>query len=209
MSDPTGTDTATPATPVAAAPPTPAAPVAPEPTAAPVSPAAPPNGAAPGSPASASPTATDPAGSPAAGEPKTLEDYQAMVRKLRDENASWRTKMRDAEPILRAHAEAEEAAKTDLQRATDQLTAAQQTIADLTREAVAAKYGVPEEDYDFLGSGTREEMEAKAARYQARFAASSIPTPPPTDRPVEGLRPGASPTPPAQPDTSYPAAWKP
>ncbi|MBF6422021.1 hypothetical protein IU436_25360 [Nocardia farcinica] len=205
MSDPTGTETATPAT---AAPATPAAPAAPEPPAAPAAPEAP-NAAAPGAPAGNSPAASDPGGAPATGEPKTLEDYQAIVRKLRDENASWRTKMRDAEPILRAHAEAEEAAKTDLQRATEQLTAAEQTIADLTREAVAAKYGVPEEDYDFLGSGTREEMEAKAARYQARFAASSIPTPPPSDRPVEGLRPGASPTPPAQPDTSYPAAWKP
>ena len=45
---------------------------------------------------------------------------------------------------------------------------------------------------------------------RAQAAASvAAPTPPPTDRPVEGLRPGASPEPPAAPDDTYPAAWAP
>ncbi|NEW33834.1 hypothetical protein GV791_14850 [Nocardia cyriacigeorgica] len=142
--------------------------------------------------------------------PKTPEEYEAMIRDLRKENASWRTKLREAEPIIRAHNEAEEAAKTEVQRATERAAAAEQAAADLIREVVAKTYGVPEEDYDFLGSGTREEMEAKGARYAARFAATSTPTPPPpSDRPVESLRPGASPTPPPPADHSYPAAWKP
>ncbi|MEV0031427.1 hypothetical protein [Nocardia sp. NPDC050793] len=156
------------------------------------------------------PAPADPPAEPA--KPKTdwtPEEATAEIAKLRSENADWRRKYRDAEPIMKAHNEAQEAAKTEVQRATDQLTAAQQTIANLTRETVAAKYGVPEEDYDFLGSGTREEMEAKGARYQARFAPAPAPTPPPSDRPVEGLRPGASPTPPAQPDNSYPESWRP
>lgn len=72
----------------------------------------------------------------------------------------------------------------------------------------AAKHGVLEEDYDLLGSGTPEELDARAARIVARYP-SSAPPPPPSDRPVEALRPGASPTPPPPADTSYPAAWKP
>lgn len=140
---------------------------------------------------------------------KSPEDYEAMIRELRKENAGWRTKMREAEPILKAHTAAEEAAKTEVQKATERATAAETDRAHLIREVVAIKYGVPEEDYDFLGSGTREEMEARAARYAARFASAAPPPPPPSDRPVEGLRPGASPTPPPPADHSYPAAWKP
>lgn len=195
-------DTATAATPAAAAH---AAPPAPDPASATVL----------GSPAGTATADSTPAAPAAAGheDPKTLEDYQAIVRKLRDENASWRTKLRDAEPILKAHAEAEEAAKTELQRATERAAAAEKAAAE--REAqlnvlrAAAKHGIPEEDHDLLGSGTPEELDARAARLAARYASSTALTPPPSDRPVEGLRPGASPTPPAQPDISYPAAWKP
>ena len=145
--------------------------------------------------------------------PKSLEDYEAMVRKLRDENASWRTKLRDAEPILQAHAEAEEAAKTEVQRANERAAEAERIAAERESQLnvlrAAAKHGIPEEDYDLLGSGTPEELDARAARLAARYPSSTAPTPPPSDRPVEGLRPGASPTPPAQPDDSYPESWRP
>ncbi|MGY2036611.1 hypothetical protein ACW9HF_15120 [Nocardia gipuzkoensis] len=157
--------------------------------------------------------ATDPAAPanpspPEPAAPKTPDEYEAMIKELRKENAGWRTKLRDAEPIIKAHNAAEEAAKTEVQRATERATAAEKQIAELTVKLVAARHGIPEEDYDLLGSGTPEELENRAARLAARRPASA-PPPPPSDRPVEGLRPGASPTPPAQPDTSYPAAWKP
>lgn len=143
----------------------------------------------------------------------TGEEAAAEIEKVRAEAAEWRRKFREAEPIVQAHNEAEEAAKTELQRATDRAAEAERVAA--TREAelnvlrAAAKHGIPEEDYDLLGSGTPEELDARAARLAARYPSSTAPTPPPSDRPVEGLRPGASPTPPAQPDYSYPESWRP
>ena len=134
------------------------------------------------------PTQVDPnpAGAPAAPpeqapvqqEPPAVEqesdaqkwspEAQREIEKLRKENASWRTKYRDAEPIVKAHAEAEERNKTELQRATERaqqyerdLAASQQQIQLL---GFAAKYGIPEDDYDLLGSGTPEEMESRAVR---------------------------------------------
>ena len=185
---------------------------APTPPTAPVEPPAEPVPPAPVAPVAPAPQPVTP---PAPTEPPPLktdwtpEEATAYIAELRQENSDWRRKYQAAEPIVKAHEEAEEAAKSEVQRANDQLTTAQQAIADLTREAVAKTYGVPPEDYDFLGSGTREEMEAKGERYKARFAAAATPTPPPTDRPLEGLRPGASPTPPAPPDHSYPESWRP
>ncbi|MGV9818415.1 hypothetical protein [Nocardia xishanensis] len=139
----------------------------------------------------------------------TPEEATAEIERLRAENKTWRHKYREAEPIVQAHNDAQEAAKTEVQRATERAAAVEQENANLVTELIAAKYGVPEEDYDFLGSGTREEKEAKGARYAACFASAPTPTPPPSDRPVEGLRPGASPTPPAQPDDAYPESWRP
>lgn len=170
-------------------------------------------------PAPPVPTPADmPAAAPAAPatEPRqvktdwTPEEATKVIGELREENKSWRKKYGEAEPIIKAHEAAEEAAKTDLERATERAAAIEKANNELVREVVAKTYGVPDEDLDFLGSGTREEMEAKGARYQARFATTTAATPPPpSDRPVESLRPGASPTPPAAPDTSYPESWRP
>ncbi|MGW4325444.1 MULTISPECIES: hypothetical protein [Nocardia] len=137
-----------------------------------------------------------------------------MIKDLRKENASWRTKYREAEPIVQAHTEAQEAAKTEVQRATERAAAAEaaaaQREAELNVLRAASKHGIPEEDHDLLGSGTPEELDARAARLAARYPSSATPTPPPpSDRPVEGLRPGASPTPPPPADTAYPESWRP
>lgn len=178
----------------------------PEPTSAPPAPTTPLIPAAPVAQPVAEPVA-EPVVEPAA---LSEQDKDAIIEKLRKENANWRTRLRDADPIIKAHEAAEEAAKTEVQRATERAAAVEKANSELVREVVATKYGVPEEDLDFLGSGTREEMEAKGARYQARFATTTAATPPPpSDRPVESLRPGASPTPPAAPDTSYPESWRP
>lgn len=145
----------------------------------------------------------------------TPEQYKAELKKVRAEAAGWRTKLREAEPIVKAHAEAEERNKTELQRATEraaaleqQNVAAQQQIQLL---GLAAKYGIPEDDYDLLGSGTPEEMESRAVRiaHMREAALGQQPATPPSNRPVESLRPGASPQPPVRADNSYPEAWKP
>ena len=146
---------------------------------------------------------------PAAGE-MTEADLREALAKVRKENASWRTKYRDAEPILKAHQEAEDAAKSELEKATERAAAAEARIAELESAAllaeIAAEHGISRDNYDLLGSGTREELAARAQRIAALGAAA---TRPPTDRPVESLKPGASPESPAPADDSYPAAWRP
>jgi hypothetical protein len=158
-----------------------------------------------------------PAPEPEQDAQKWSPEAQREIEKLRKENASWRTKYRDAEPIVKAHAEAEERNKTELQRATERaqqyerdLAASQQQIQLL---GFAAKYGIPEDDYDLLGSGTPEEMESRAVRIahmrEAAIGQQQAPSAPPSQRPLESLRPGASPTPPPVADHSYPEAWRP
>lgn len=146
---------------------------------------------------------------PVSEEPKVYD--QAYVDKLRKESAGYRTKLREVEPIVAKHQEAEEATKTEIQRATERAEALAQQNTQLIVEAVAAKHGISEEDYDLLGSGTREELESRAARLAARSApaAPTDPPAPPSNRPVETLRPGASPQPPAAEDNAYPAQWRP
>ncbi|WP_280454784.1 hypothetical protein [Nocardia brasiliensis] len=143
----------------------------------------------------------------------TPEEATKVISELRAENSDWRRKYQAAEPIVKEYEAAQEAAKSEAQRERERADAAEKLAADREAEAnvlrAAAKHGIPEEDHDLLGSGTPEELDARAARLAARYPSGTAPTPPPSDRPVEGLRPGASPTPPAQPDTSYPAAWKP
>lgn len=173
-------------------------------------------------PAAPAPTPADmPTAVPAAPAPElrplktdwTPEEAAKVISELREENKNWRQKYGEAEPIIKAHEEAQEAAKTAEQRERERADAAEKLATDREQELnilrAAAKHGIPEEDYDLLGSGTPEELDARAARLAARYP-TSVPTPPPpTDRPVEGLRPGASPTPPAPPDTSYPESWRP
>ena len=144
---------------------------------------------------------------------KTAEEYEADLAKLRRENATWRTKLREVEPIAKKAQEAEEAKKDDIQRANERAQAAEQrekeTLEGYARLELAVQYSIPPDDIDLIGSGTREEMDVRAKRVAALNAAASKAAPPPTDRPVEGLRPGASPEPATPPDDSYPAAWTP
>lgn len=142
---------------------------------------------------------------------RSPEDYEAEIQKLRRESAGYRTKLREAEPIVKAHQEREEANKTELQKAQEALAAREREFADLqvgyTRLELAAIHNVPPDDIDLIGSGSREEMEARAARIGALHAANTKTPSPPSDRPVEGLRPGATPEPPKPVDNSYPANW--
>lgn len=142
---------------------------------------------------------------------RSPDDLHAEIQKLRKENASWRTKYREAEPIVKAHQELEEAQKTELQKAQEQLQQERQSRTEIetgyTRLELAVQFSIPPDDIDLIGSGTREEMEARAARLGALHASAEKKPPPPSDRPVEGLRPGATPEPPQPVDNSYPANW--
>lgn len=143
----------------------------------------------------------------------TIEKLQADLAKTRNEAAGYRVKLKELEPLAKKAQEAEEAKKDDVQKAEERAQAAEQreqaTLEGYTRLELAVQYSIPPDDIDLIGSGTREEMDARAKRVAALNAAAAKATPPPTDRPVEGLRPGASPEPAQPPDDSYPSAWIP
>jgi hypothetical protein len=149
-------------------------------------------------------------------EPKsarTAEDYEAELAKVRREAANYRTKLREVEPLAKKAQEAEEAKKGDVQRANERAQAAEDrekaTLEGYTRLELAVQYSIPPDDIDLIGSGTRDEMDVRAQRIAALNAAASKAAPPPTNRPMEGLRPGATPEPAKPPDDSYPASWTP
>ncbi len=143
--------------------------------------------------------------------PRTAEQLEAELAKVRREAAGYRTKLREAEPLVKAAQEAEEANKTEVQKAQERAANLERKYLDLQqsndRLDLAVQYSIPRDEIDLIGSGSREEMEARAARLGPLFAASEKNPAPPSNRPVEGLRPGASPEPPKPADNSYPANW--
>jgi hypothetical protein len=91
-----------------------------------------------------------------------------------------------------------EASKTEAQRLAEATEAAKREAADAKADAArykaAATYGISPEHFDLLGTGSEEEVAARAAKLAALLTPSVPPAPgaPPT-RPVEQLRPGATP----------------
>jgi len=162
------------------------------------------------------PPAPETAAETPAEQPKPTrspEDYEAEIAKVRREAAGYRVKLKEVEPIAKAAQEAAEAEKSEVQKLKERAQAAEQreqdTLQGYTRMELAVQYQIQPEDIDLIGTGSREEMDARAQRLAALTAAASKATPPPTQQPVEGLRPGASPGPAKEPDDSYPAAWTP
>jgi hypothetical protein len=114
-----------------------------------------------------------------------------------------------------------EASKSEEQRRQEQIEAANRERDDSRAEAVrlrvALKHGISEDDFDLLGSGTEEQIEARASRIAEKnkavedaVSALTPPgsTPPVPRRPGEKLRPGAVPaSPPPLADEEYPTGW--
>ena len=144
---------------------------------------------------------------------KTPEQYEEELSKVRREAHNLRTKLREAEPLAKRAQAADEAAKSTEQRAMERAQEAEkreaETLERYQRLELAVQYHIEHEDVDLIGSGSLEEMEARAQRVARLNAAASKANPPPTNQPVEGLRPGASPEPARPPDDSYPESWKP
>lgn len=175
--------------------------------------------AAPPDPAAAAPAS--PAPGPTGSEDSTLTHEQALeaLKAARQDAAKYRTRAKELEPLAQAAREAEQAQMTELQREqarnaelTEQLEASQ-------LQALVATHSIPEEYQSLVAGATPEAREAAAHLVgqlvaKANTVADPSATPgalvaPPSNRPVEGLRPGASPAIPAQPDHSYPAGWLP
>lgn len=95
-----------------------------------------------------------------------------------------------------------EASQSEAERQANAVAAAERAAEAARAEAIrykaAATYGVPQEHFDLLGSGTEQEVSARAEKIRAllavQAAATTPPAPTPPTRPVEQLRPGATPS---------------
>jgi hypothetical protein len=123
------------------------------------------------------------------------------LSKANREAAGYRTQVRELEPLAAKAKELEQAQMTEQQKLSEQLAAERETAAKATAEAiryrVAATHHIGQEDFDLLGTGTEEEITARAVRIAARnaeiAALQAAPRPPSSERPIEQLRPGATP----------------
>ena len=173
------------------------------------------NATEPNTPAQEPTQAAQPGQEPAANPPTPApveQDVNSLPQWARDaiskangEAAKYRTQVRDLEPKAQQFTQLEEASKTELQRQTEALEAANRARDEAKAEAirfrVAAEEGVGKDDLDLLGTGDEEQIRARAVRIAemrtaAAIAATAATTAPtsPGQRPQEALRPGATPS---------------
>lgn len=118
--------------------------------------------------------------------------------------------------------EIEDAQKTEQERLTEQVKAANAKASEYetqlakaqlesSRHLLAAQYGIGPDHFRYIVGDTPEEREEAAVGISQMLQAAKgqQPTAPPSNRPQEALRPGATPADPAIPDISYPTGWLP
>lgn len=142
------------------------------------------------------------------------ERAMAKIRKANDEAKGLRSRVKELEAYEAKVREIEEAKKSEDQKIQERADAAEKRAqaveAELLRERIARRHKIDEDDMDLLGSGTEEQIEARAKRIAAKNAAAAAvqATAPPSEKPVEKLRPGATG---ADKDitsqTAYPSHW--
>ena len=143
------------------------------------------------------------------------ERAQAKIKKANDEARNLRTRVKELEALEVKVREFEESQKTESQKVQERAEQAEQRAqaveAELLRERIARRHKIDEDDMDLLGSGTEEQIEARAKRIAAKNAAAAAvaATAPPSDKPVQQLRPGATGADKdiAPPD-AYPSSWR-
>lgn len=122
------------------------------------------------------------------------------ITKANREAASYRTQVNELKPKAEQFTALEEASKSEAQRLAEAAQTAQRDAETARAEAIrykaAATHGISADYFDLLGSGTEDEINARAEKIAALAAAQAAATqtaPPPATRPVEQLRPGATP----------------
>lgn len=139
----------------------------------------------------------------------TIDDYKAALAEVRAEAAASRVELKELRTIAEKYKEIQDAEKTELQRAQEALeaerTRATQLDVELKRAQALAKYGISEDNADLLGNDP-EKFEANAQRIGALQAEAAKKSAPPSDYPVEDLKPGASSSQPVN-DFGYPSNW--
>lgn len=104
----------------------------------------------------------------AAKQEMTIEDYKSALDKARKEAAKYRTERNELRPLAQKAKEAEEAGKSELQKAQERIAALeaekQATILAATRAELAAKHGVPA---DLIAGADEDSMVESAAALAA------------------------------------------
>lgn len=122
--------------------------------------------------------------------PRTIEWYEAEVKRLRKESANYRTKLREAETDIEQaaaqlgamrHAEIERLAAEHLKDASDVWQAQSDPAAFL------------DEEFGTVDPAKVAEAAQSLVTDKPHYAADKRIAPPPTDRPIESLRGGATP----------------
>ena len=142
-------------------------------------------------------------------EDELPEWAKAKLQKANNEAKNLRNRLKEQEPLVAAAQEAERAKMGELELRDADNKALREQLAQRDQELLQARYHIPDEYAELLlTEGSFEEKEARAAKV-GEMVQSKVQDRPPSDRPVESLRPGASPSTPPVEDHSYPAAWTP
>lgn len=143
------------------------------------------------------------------------ERAMAKIRKANDEAKGLRSRVKELEAYEAKVREIEESQKSEAQKIQERADKAEQRAkdveAELIRERIARRHKIDDDDLELLGTGTEEQLDARAKKIAAmRTAATGATvTAPPSDKPVQQLRPGATgaETDIAPPD-AYPSSWR-
>lgn len=141
----------------------------------------------------------------------TIEDYQKALHEANKEAAKYRTQRNELRADAEKYREIKESEMTELEKATKAREEAEAKAAAAERElklvSVLREYGISDENVDLLGDDP-DKFEERAGRLQELQKAAARRAGPPSDYPIEGLKPGAS-SPKEPVDDSYPDGWKP
>lgn len=139
----------------------------------------------------------------------------AKIKKANDEARSLRTRIKELEAFESKIKELEDSQKSEAQKVQERAQKAEQDAAEarseLARERIARRYKIDDEDLELLGTGTEEQLEARAKRIAALNAAAAkiAAVAPPSEKPVEKLRPGVTGADASlAPPDAYPSSWR-
>ena len=140
-------------------------------------------------------------------------DLQAQLNALTASLAKKEAQIQELNPFEQKIREQEEANKTELEKTNDQLTTLQNQLAEAQlvneRLTLASKYDIPEPYRSFITGDTPEAREA-SAKLAGELVKQATTTngQPPSNNPMEKLKPGATPGQQQKPDNHYPSTWK-
>jgi chromosome segregation ATPase len=148
-----------------------------------------------------------------------MEEKVARLEKeaadTRREAANYRTKAKEGAAAAAELEKIRESQKTEAEKIQERAAAAEKRASDaeteLMVERIARRHKITDDDMDLLGTGTEDQIEARAKKVAAKNAAAAgvSATAPPSEKPIEKLRPGAtSSEKDLAPQDAYPAHWK-